>query len=373
MAQVVLKKCLDYETPGFEAAVRHCIEQLGGMERFVSSGDRVLIKPNMLSAHTPERRITTDPAMLLAVTKIVLEVGGRPVIGDSPAMDRFSRVAEKSGFAQVARDLGVEIIELDQPTPVKVGEGAAFKNLELARAALEADKVINLPKLKTHSQMLLTLGVKNLFGTVVGKRKPEWHLMAGVDREVFASLLLDIYGAVKPVLTVLDGVWGMEGRGPANGPPRHIGLIAASADALAMDLAVTDLLGVDRNRLPLYRAARSRGMIPEIVCIGDPTDELRVRDFKTPDLEAVSPLPGFLTTLLRRHLVSKPVSLSESCIGCEKCLDICPANAVHLTEKRAVFDYKRCIRCYCCQEVCPQNAIDFQYGPLVRVLNRLGR
>jgi uncharacterized protein (DUF362 family)/Pyruvate/2-oxoacid:ferredoxin oxidoreductase delta subunit len=373
MAKVVLTKCPNYESPDFENAVSRTLDQLGGIAKFISPRDRVLIKPNLLSAHVPERRITTDPALTRVITKMVLDAGGRPMIGDSPAMDRFSRVIEKSGTAQVARDLGVDIIELDQPTPVKLGEKAAFKNLELARAALEADKVINLPKLKTHSQMLLTLGVKNLFGTVVGKRKPEWHLMAGVDREIFASLLLDIHGAVNPVLTVLDGVWGMEGRGPANGEPRHVGVIAASADTLAMDLAVTDLLGVDPNRLPLYRAALNRNMVPEIDCLGDSIEELRVRDFKAPDLEAVSPLPGFLNNMLRRHLVSKPVSISDTCIQCEKCLDICPAEAVHLTEKQAVFDYKKCIRCYCCQEVCPQNAIDFRHGPLVRILNRLGR
>ena len=98
MAQVVLTKCRDYESPDFETAVRRSVNQLGGMDTFVSPGDRVLIKPNLLSAHAPERRITTDPALVKAVTRMVLEVGGRPVIGDSPATDRFSPGDRKIGY-----------------------------------------------------------------------------------------------------------------------------------------------------------------------------------------------------------------------------------------------------------------------------------
>jgi Pyruvate/2-oxoacid:ferredoxin oxidoreductase delta subunit len=238
--------------------------------------------------------------------------------------------------------------------------------------------VVNIPKLKTHAQMLMTLGVKNLFGTVVSQRKAEWHAMIGVDRDAFASLLLDIYHTVAPVLTILDGVWGMEGRGPANGQPKFCGLIAASAEALALDMKICQVLGVPLKRFPLYRAAVARNDIPldlaGIETIGDDLKQPAISDFKLPKLEALSVLPPFLTNLAGRYLVSKPYQRPGDCIACRKCTDICASKAIVLNEKRRlIFDYDRCIRCYCCQEVCPQDAIDFRPGPVVRILNLLGR
>jgi uncharacterized protein (DUF362 family) len=158
----------------------------------------VLLKPNLLSAHPPERRITTDPEVVRTVARMVLEAGGSPFIGDSPGLDPFKRLASKTGMDEIAQQLGIEIVELSRPTPVSLRSDAVFKKLEIAYQALNADVVINLPKLKTHSQMLLTLGVKNLFGTIVAQRKVEWHHMAGVDRDTFGSLHLDIYLAIKP-------------------------------------------------------------------------------------------------------------------------------------------------------------------------------
>ena len=377
MTVVSLVKCNDYQAPGLDGAVRRAVDLAGGLESLVKPGDRVLIKPNMLSADAPEKRITTDPAVVLAVGRLVLEAGGRPVIADSPAVDRFKRVAEKSGLAETAQELGAEIFPLTNPTRVDVPGDSVYKSLEIAAQAIEADVVVNLPKLKTHSQMLMTLGVKNMFGTIVGQRKMEWHGMVGVDRVAFASLLLDIHATVKPALTVLDGVWGMEGRGPANGPPRHIGLIAASTEALALDLAVCRLLGIPLKKFPLYRAALKRKLIDpdlkEINLVGDDPEDLKINDFQIPDLEAILPVPKFLAGLYARHMVSKPIQNHKICVSCAKCTDMCSVQAIALNDKKLTFNYDRCIRCYCCQEVCPQGAIGFKTGPLVRLLNRFGR
>lgn len=377
MSLVSLVGCKSYDSPELEASVRRSVDLVGGMGAYVRAGNRVLIKPNMLSAHAPHRRINTDPAVVEAVAKMVIEAGGRPMIADSPALDRFRRVAAKSGIQETAEKLGIEVFELTTPTRVDVPEGSAFKSLELASQAIEADVVINLPKLKTHSQMLLTLGVKNLFGTVVAQRKAEWHAMIGMNRDTFAALLLDIYLTVGPALTVLDGVWGMEGQGPANGKARHIGLIAASPDAPALDLTVCRLLGVQPRRFPLYRAAVERKLVrpdlEDIQLTGDPLSDLAITGFNLPELEGILPLPGILGKLAAKHLVSKPVQIPGDCIACEKCIDICASKAITLKKKRLTFNYDRCIRCFCCQEVCPQNAIRFRKGPIVRLLNKLGR
>lgn len=366
--------CDSYEEPGLEAAVRRAAELAGGIEDLIKPGDRVLIKPNMLSAHPPDRCITTHPGVVKAVGRMVLDLGARPFIGDSPALDGFRRTAAKSGLAEAAEALGVSIGPLTDSIRTACPEGSFYKSLELAREALEADVVLNLPKLKTHCQMLLTLGVKNMFGTVVSQRKAEWHLAAGLNRETFASLLIDIYLTTAPALTIMDGVWGMEGRGPGNGRPKFVGFLAASRDALGLDLEICRILGVPLKKFPLFRAAVTRGMIASdsqfAEIVGDRVEALS--DFEIPDLETLL-MGGFWGRLMGRHLVSKPVQNPELCVACRKCVEICAAKAIDLDERRLKFDYDRCIRCYCCQEVCPQDAIDFRTGWLGRVLGLIGR
>jgi uncharacterized protein (DUF362 family)/Pyruvate/2-oxoacid:ferredoxin oxidoreductase delta subunit len=353
------------------------VDLLGGIKNFVRPGDQVLLKPNLLSARPPERRVTTDPRMVLAIARLVREAGGAPFIGDSPALEPFKKVAAKTGMAEMAHQSEIPLVPFTQPDKVSTPEGSLFKKLEIAPEAMDADVVINLPKLKTHSQMLLTLGVKNLFGTIVAQRKAEWHYMAGVDRDTFASLLLDIYLTVEPSLTILDGIWGMEGHGPANGKPRHLKLIAAGVDAVALDVGICQLLGTPLRAFPLYRAARSRGIgetdLQKIKFKGETPQALAVRNFQIPSLDSLGLLPGIFEGLTKRFLVSKPIQEGNSCAGCGECVELCPAEAIQLEAKKIDFDYDRCIRCYCCQEICPKGAIHFHKGMIVRLLNRFNR
>lgn len=377
MTEVSFVRCQTYDSPELESSIKRAVDLLGGMSRFVKPGQRVLLKPNLLSAREPQKRVTTDPAMVGAVARLVLEAGGSPFIGDSPGLDPFGRVAAKTGMADVARDLGIELLELGDSVPVPVPGGSLFKRLEISRRALESDVVINLPKLKTHTQMLLTLGVKNLFGTVVAQRKAEWHYMTGLDRQVFASLHLDIYQTLKPALTILDGVWAMEGHGPGNGSPIHLGLVAAAEDAVALDCRVCHLLGAPLQGFPLYREARARGIgetdIPRIRCLGDSLQHLSGTGFQIPELDSLGVLPSLLTRVAGRFLTSRPEHRGERCSGCGQCDKICPAGAIELSGRRIRFDYDRCIRCYCCQEVCPEDAIGFRKGMIVKTLNWLRR
>lgn len=377
MTPVSLIRCEHYDQPELDQAVGRAVDLLGGISRFVKSGDRVLLKPNLLAARAPEKRVTTDPGVVRAVARMVMEAGGRPFIADSPAIESFRKVAQITEMDRVAEELGIELREMARSTPVPLGGRSLFRKLELSADALEADVVINLPKLKTHSQMLLTLGVKNLFGTVVAQRKAEWHYMVGVNRDTFASLLLEIYRTVNPALTILDGVWGMEGHGPSNGRPRSLNLIGASGDAVALDVSVCNLLGISLNDFPLYRAARETGTgetdLMRIGFLGDDPGGFGVRDFDAPKLDSFSVLPNVFDWFAKRYLASKPVQERDTCAGCGQCAEICPAEAIQLGQRKIDFDYDRCIRCYCCQEVCPRDAIQFKKGLIMRLLHRFGR
>ncbi|NIQ10345.1 MAG: DUF362 domain-containing protein, partial [Gammaproteobacteria bacterium] len=118
-------------------------------------------------------------------------------------------------------------------------EAGTFHHLEIAREALEADVIINLPKLKTHQMMGYTGAVKNMFGLVVGMRKVRLHLQAGTDKAFFALMLLELAERFIPALSIMDAVVGMEGNGPGNGDPVQLGALLASASPLALDTVAT--------------------------------------------------------------------------------------------------------------------------------------
>jgi len=315
------------------------------------------------------------------VARLVLDAGGRPVIADSPGIDNFARAARRAGFMDVARELDIPCVELTDPVPLPGASDASFHKIEVARLALSSDTVIDLPKMKTHAQMLLTLGVKNMFGCVVAQRKAEWHYSVGLRREAFASLLLDVWNGVRPALTILDGVIGMDGHGPTNGDPFPYGVMAGARDALTMDFWLCRMMGVRLEDYPLWQAAAARNM-PQ--CILDENDlagdfsPLHVwQGLNIPRLDSLSVIPGLSRIpfggILERALASRPVHRPDRCVGCGKCAAMCRAGAIAQRGKNVTFDYAKCIRCYCCHEMCPVSAIDFKDGLLRRVMKRFGR
>ena len=242
----------------------------------------------------------------------------------------------------------------DKSVAVDIGE--PFGTVELARDAIEADVVINLAKLKTHAQMYLTLGVKNMFGTVVGLRKPEWHMRAGVDRELFARLLVQIHQRVGPAYTIVDGILALEGQGPGkSGQPRVLELMIGGTDTYAVDKTVCTLLGLDPQELLTYRHAQMLGFFNGAVYVSGNIDILD--DFRFPELNSLSLGPESLNRFMRKYVIQKPVVDNEACKLCGECWKICPAKCISHNIRGIQFDYDTCIRCYCCLEVCLHGAI----------------
>ena len=280
-------------------------------------------------------------------------------------------VREKAGFIQVAEELGIECHELTEPADLPPSEGADFKRIQVSRYVLEADKVISLAKLKTHGQMYLTMGVKNLFGCVPGRLKAGWHYNVGLDREKFAGLLLDIYAGVKPCFTLLDGVIGMDGDGPTSGNPYEFGIIAGTQDALTMDFWLCRMLGAKFEDYPLYMAAKKRGLpqceLNPSDVEGDITPDYVFPNVNLPKTRSMRLLPRI--PFVERLMTSRPVHIPEKCIGCGRCAAICAAGALKHENKHLYFDYGKCIRCYCCHEMCPVKAIEFRESKLLKLVN----
>jgi uncharacterized protein (DUF362 family) len=240
-------------------ALREVLEPLGGIERFVQRGQRVLLKPNFIMARRAEEAATTHPAFIMEVARLVREAGGEPLIGDSPALGSARGVASKSGLRQLAEEASMPIVEFTATKSVTVPDSDPPRKVPVARAVLDADVLINLPKFKVHTQMYMTLAVKNLFGCVRGRRKALYHFQRG-DRPIeFARLLVDVARVVAPVLTLIDGIVALERHGPSNGDPRTLGLVLAGTDCTALDRIACQLVGADPERLLTLTAAREAG------------------------------------------------------------------------------------------------------------------
>ncbi len=351
MTKVILRKST-YDYDVVKALFFEIMDAIGG--GLIGRGNRVLIKPNLLSPASPGDAVLTHPTIVKVAVEYVLQKGARPQVSDSPAIGSFEKIMKDSGIRGALAGLDVTCRAFENFLRTDIGE--PFNQIEMAEDALNADLIINLPKLKTHSQMLLTLGVKNMFGCIVGYRKAEWHMRTGINRTMFAKLLVLIYQRIRPSFTILDGILAMEGEGPGKGGrPRELGVLLGSRDAFAVDGTVCRMLGLDADRLPTLRVARDMGIMEADIEIDG--DLPMVRDFRLPLISPLMYGPRRFHGFIRRHLLQRPVSDNVNCQLCAECRKICPAGAISLREKTLSFDYDRCIRCFCCIEVCPYGAL----------------
>jgi uncharacterized protein (DUF362 family)/Pyruvate/2-oxoacid:ferredoxin oxidoreductase delta subunit len=374
MEDICITQCNSYEYSQLRSSVCKLLEPLGGMPAFVSNGDRVLLKPNMLAGKLPEQAVTTHPMIVRVVADMVQDAGGKVLIGDSPGIGSFRNVAEKSGIAAAARESGSELVEFDEVVELQ-GSGT-FRRLSIARAYWQADRIINLPKLKTHEMMTMTCAVKNLFGAVVGTEKAGWHLKAGASREQFARLMLEIYLLKKPALNIVDGVVAMEGNGPGSGDPIPFGVLIAGVNPVAVDLVAGKLAGIPPELLYIEREAVRMKLpgstLEEILIYGTPLERVMGAHFRLPvGLDTQFGLPGFLKKALKRHLTSFPAASKKNCLLCGVCRDACPPAAITIKNSALSVDNARCIRCWCCRELCPYDAMEVRRGVLLKLLSSL--
>ncbi|QIR39580.1 DUF362 domain-containing protein [Tolypothrix sp. PCC 7910] len=281
---VSLIRANSYERETLRESLETLLEPFGGIAAFVKPGDRVLLKPNLLTGARPGKECTTRPELVYTVAQMVMEVGGKPFLGDSPAFGSAKGVAIANGYAPILEELQLPIIDFHGQRYETVGEN--FNHLLLSKEAMAADVVVNLPKVKSHAQLTLTLGVKNLFGCVPGKMKAWWHMEAGKDANRFGEMLVETAKAINPSLTILDGIIGHDGNGPSNGEPRALGILAAASNVFALDRAMVEILNVPPQQVPTVAASQRLGLCPELAEIDFPhlePDLLKIEDWRLPD------------------------------------------------------------------------------------------
>ncbi len=381
MYNVSLYKCEDYEYERVRAVIRREIDELGGIGKFVSKGERVVIKPNLIMKKAPEEAATTHPSLIRAVAELVIEAGGRAVIAESPG-GPFNETMLRSIYktcrmTEAAEASGAELNYNTDIDEVSFPEGKLLKKVTVVDEIIKADKVINVCKLKTHSMARMTGAVKNMFGMIPGTMKAEYHLNRSNITD-FANALIDICLLAKPVLNITDAVECMEGNGPTGGSPRHVGLIMASEDPFALDIASAYILNINPKDIPVCAEAVKRGLGPEnivgISFTGDDINGFVKKDFIVPATKPINVtenLPKFIRRLINDTLQPYPDFNKAKCTGCGRCAGNCPPKAIEMKNGRPYLERANCIRCFCCQELCPAVAVDIKKPVLYRAFSSL--
>ncbi|MFZ2539928.1 MAG: DUF362 domain-containing protein [Oscillospiraceae bacterium] len=334
---------------------------------------KVLLKPNLLMKRRPEETTTTHPVVVGGIIACLKEIGVTNItIADSPGgpytKSALTGIYEASGMRAIAEEYNVQLNWDFDSFEQTVDNGVMVKSFTLINPVKDADFIIDIAKLKTHAMTTLSGGVKNLFGTVPGLMKPEFHWRFP-EKDNFCNMLLDLCSTVKPDVTFVDAIVSMEGNGPSGGTPKNTDMILASRSAYNMDIVLCKVIGIKVSDAPTVYNAIKRGLsVSGFSMLNIIGDNIKCfDDYKIPQVRSLGfydVMPKFLIKPIRpimdRFLSSKPVIQKKKCIGCAKCSESCPADTISIIDKKAIIDYSKCIKCFCCHEMCPVKAIEIK-------------
>jgi len=273
-----------------EASVRKAIELAGGLADIVKRGDKVIIKPNIVVAQSPETGANTDPRVCKVIANMVRELGAKPIIGEASSVGQVTEEAiQAAGYGKL-REEGYEVIDFtkEETTKIPIPKGKSLKEVVLPKIVLEADVLIDVPKMKTHDQTEVTLALKNMKGILLDKGKRSLHHTFGIFQGV-----ADLCTVVRPSLAVVDGIIAMEGLGPIAGDLVEMDLIIAGKDLVAVDAVTSKIMGFDPADHGCIGAAVASGIgvgdLDKIEVVGEPIAKVQ-RRFKRA-VEAMGSLP----------------------------------------------------------------------------------
>lgn len=368
-ATVALAACRSYAQEQVDEAIHTLLAQYGGAAA-LAGGKRVLLKPNLLMPRDPKEVTTTHPSVVRALAQEFKNAGCSVTIADScgGTYQRavLTRLYRATGMDQVAQDTGA-MLNLDiSSAELTYSGGKRIGSIPVIRPVHDAEFIVSVGKMKTHGLTYYTGVVKNLFGVVPGLCKPMYHAKFP-DKIAFCEMIVDLCELIAPGFSVLDGVVGMQGRGPSGGTPKSAGVLLGGRNPHAVDLAALRVMGLDASLAPTVQDAISRRLIPpraEDLCYlsGDPTQHLL--HFSPASGKA----PGFLIrcvpkkfrALLGCLIAPYPNIMQNRCVGCDECAQTCPMHTIEVVDHKAQIHYEKCVKCYCCHELCPVRAITFK-------------
>lgn len=382
MEKVCILSCESYDYELVEKKIFECLDSMENIKPKVRTGSKVLVKANLLKKNSPDDAVTTHPTVVEAIVRYFQQLGCKVIVGDSPGgpfnEKSLMAVYKATGMFDVQKRTGCELNFDTSFVEVKNDEAKMLKNMKIVKAFDEVDFVVSAAKLKTHAMMTYTGAIKNLYGTIPGVTKAEYHFKMN-NIENFANAIVDICEYVRPDLSIIDGIEGMEGDGPSSGDKRFVGLIFASENPYALDTVASKIIGIDSLSIPILRVVKERNIfsvdINDIEFVGLKPQDIDIKQFKLPVSANVNfvggRVPKFMENWILNNFRPRPVFNHNICVSCGICAQNCPPKAIDMSKGKPEVDLKRCIRCFCCHELCPKKAIDIKKHVIhERIFNR---
>lgn len=368
MSQVAILECSQYDLDSVIEKINSGVASLGGWEQFVKPNDRVLLKVNLIGPKTSESSAVTHAEFVRAVIRILKGKNCEVWIGDSSggAIAGIAPTAQSfqvAGYARVAQEEGALIKNFDREGVVSVTpESGCEETMHIAKPMFDADVVINLPKLKTHSAQIFSGAVKNVFGCIPGLKKAKYHKMAPESAD-FGQIICDIHRASDIRLHIMDGILAMQGEGPTAGTPYQAGKILISKDPLALDTVAAKMVGMRLVDVPILETAQKRnlgeGNLDNITLSGDFSQIPRLNKFKLPKkFGATKKRSSTAVVKVIDFFRTRPKINLSKCKKCNMCVESCPVQAIDKETKQ--IDYNACIECMCCHELCMFKAVELK-------------
>lgn len=380
---VSVRSASEYEPTLLREIIARQLDDIG-FDKHALAGKKVVIKPNLVMKKSPEAAATTHPAVLEALLEYLSDAAPREVvIAESSGGPYTAKSLEASynacGIRSVAEKYGAKLNFDTSFAELEAPGGRLVKSFNVITPIADADVIISLPKLKTHSLTGMSAAVKNYFGVIPGLQKFEMHSRFP-DYHDFAAMLCDLALMLHTrarCINLLDAIVGMEGNGPTAGTPRAIGCLLCSENPFALDLLARELIGV--GEVFTLDEACARGFAPAEVSlvnrIGDAPEAFAVSDFAMPDSKphGAIALIGKLCGGRVNELFRPRPTVTKLCVGCGECARSCPAHTIKMVDRKPEFELSACIRCFCCQELCPRGAIKVKTNPFIGFINRAKR
>lgn len=356
---VSFKICKQYNPASISTCLDEAFNTLGGLSQFIKPKMKVLIKPDLYKATSPNLAQTTHLAVVSAVAELVAKCGANCVIADSPEGDfsqsKLDAVYSKTEMLSASNDGNASLNTNDKIYIANNPNGVVSKQLYLIDAINEADVIINIGKFRCDKHLGLIGCTQNLFGLTAGKVKNLIQTKC-YTQERFYNYILDTYCFLKSkiVLNILDGIVSYE----TNNTPRILNSLIVGTNPLSVDTLALKIINQSAESSSLLSIAEDRGLYESFGLLGDDISSVILDDYNY--LVSRTNIRKGNTSHLHKVYLSqfKQVKIAPSeCKGCKKCIDFCPVDAISMDGEHAIVDYHKCINCFKCVANCPYKVI----------------
>lgn len=328
---------------------------------------RILVKPNWVNARSSQTGATTSIELVERVVAFFLEKNADVVIGEGAGFEfNTDQTFQVLNVKSLTEKYGIPIVNLRDDATIKVDiKGKVLKRINLPQTVLNAERIINLPKLKTHTLTGVSFAMKNLLGLLPDEDRRKAHVFG------LGQSIVDLNKHFTNVFTILDGMTAMCGEGPVFGNTINPHLLIAGSRTSAVDKVACDVVGINYQQIHHIRLAEQQGLLPTIEVLGDADYTLPVftsssaTSYYRFKYWSVYALDYLLQPFLKRSLIPSIITQfgtkveinADACNKCDKCITVCPTHAI---SSDLTIDFERCryLRCFRCYDICPHKAIN---------------